>query len=222
MWVNKILAHSSNYTADRNKSIKYIVVHYTGNNGDSASGNCNYFRNANRNASAHYFVDELGLWQSVLDENTAWHCGTNGKYKHSDCRNNNSIGVELCSKKDSEGKYYFKDETLKNAVKLIKNLMKKYNVDINNVIRHYDVTGKICPEPMVKNEVLWKNFKAELTKMEDENLEVVKRNYKYENVIKQLDVVNIDGNNFVKVRDLAELLGKNVSYDSVSKTTILK
>ena len=217
MKINKLLAHSSNYTNGRNKSIKYLVIHYTANNGDSASGNCNYFRNANRNASAHYFVDELGLWQSVLDENTAWHCGTNGKYKHSDCRNNNSIGVELCSKKDSEGKYYFKDDTLKNATKLIKSLMKKYNVAINNVIRHYDVTGKICPEPMVKNEVLWKNFKDELTKME-----VVKRNYKYENVIKELDVVNIDGNNFVKVRDLAELLGKNVSYDSVSKTTILK
>ena len=66
-------------------------------------------------ASAHYFVDENSVYQSVEDKNIAWHCGAK-KYKHSTCRN--SIGVELCSRKDSNGNYYFKDKTSIMLLKL--------------------------------------------------------------------------------------------------------
>ena len=152
--------NSTNYQSGRTSDIKYIVIHYTANNGDTASGNANYFAN-NRNisASAHYFVDENTIWQSVKDTDTAWHCGAKS-YKHSYCRNSNSIGIELCSRKDSKGNYYFKDETVKNAAELTKSLMAKYNVPATNVIRHYDVTGKICPAPMVNDVSLWNKFKG--------------------------------------------------------------
>jgi N-acetylmuramoyl-L-alanine amidase len=102
------------------------------------------------------------VWQSVKDTDTAWHCGAKS-YKHKICRNSNSIGVEMCSRKDSKGKYYFKDETVKNATKLVKDLMKKYNIPIENVIRHYDVTGKNCPAPMVEDAKKWNEFKKMLT-----------------------------------------------------------
>ena len=156
-------AHASNFKKGRTDSIKYIVIHYTANNGDTAKNNLNYFaNNQNLSASAHYFVDENEVCQSVKDTDTAYHCG--GKtYKHKSCRNSNSIGIELCSRKDSNGKYYFKDKTIANAVAIAKELMQKYNIPVANVVRHYDVTGKICPAPMVNDEKLWKEFLSMLS-----------------------------------------------------------
>ena len=156
-------AHKSNYCTGRTSDIKYIVIHYTANNGDTAKNNIDYYaREENLKASAHFYVDENEVWQSVKEGDTAYHCGAN-KYVHPYCRNSNSIGIELCSRKDADGKYYFKDETIQNAVKLTKELMAKYNIFVGNVIRHYDVTGKICPAPMVNDEILWNTFKAMLT-----------------------------------------------------------
>lgn len=155
--------NSANYKSGRTSGIKYIVIHYTANNGDTAKNNADYFNRAAVKASAHYFVDEKEIWQSVKDTDTAYHCGTTGTYKHSNCRNGNSLGIELCSMKDSNGNYYFKDATVKNAAELTKILMAKYNIPATNVIRHYDVTGKVCPAPMVKNANLWSEFKNMIT-----------------------------------------------------------
>ena len=187
--------------------IKYIVVHFTANNGDTAYGNTNYFKSY-RGASAHYFVDENSAYQSVEDKNIAWHCGAK-KYKHSTCRNSNSLGVELCSRKDSKGNYYFMDKTVDNAVELIKMLMAKYNVPIANVIRHYDVTGKNCPEPFVKNIEAWQNFKNRL----EEN--VVKQNIKINGKVKSVDAINKDGYTYIKIRDLSDIL--SIMYDNNTK-----
>ena len=156
-------AHSSNFKKGRTDSIKYIVIHYTANNGDTAKNNLNYFaNNQNLSASAHYFVDENEVCQSVKDADTAYHCGAK-TYKHKVCRNSNSIGIELCSRKDANGKFYFKDKTVANALSLTKELMQKYNIPVANVVRHYDVTGKICPAPMVNDEKLWKEFLSKLS-----------------------------------------------------------
>ncbi len=153
-----------NFSALKNKVNKYIVIHFTANNGDTALGNCKYFYDVNRNSSAHYFVDENSIYQCVKDIDVAWHCGANS-YKHPYCRNNNSIGIELCSRKTND--YYFKDETITNAVNLVKELMSKYNIAAENVIRHYDVTGKICPEPYVRDSKAWEKFKERL---EEDNM----------------------------------------------------
>ena len=154
---------TSNYTSGSGTSrIKYIVEHYTGNNGDTAFANTNYFKSTYRGASAHYFVDETSIWQCVADKNVAWHCGATS-YKHAYCRNSNSIGIEMCSKKYSSGNYYIPDATQKNASELTKYLMGLYNVSIDNVIRHYDVTGKSCPEPFVRVSSQWDAFKLLVT-----------------------------------------------------------
>lgn len=142
-----------NFNKSSGRSIKYIVIHYTGNTNDTAYNNTKYFKSANRNASAHYFVDRSEIWQCVEDKNIAWHCGSKS-YKHGSCRNSNSIGVELC-----DGVPDFHADTIKNAVWLVRELMTKYNIPIENVIRHYDVTGKICPKPLV-DEVKWAEFKG--------------------------------------------------------------
>ena len=187
--------------------IKYIVVHFTANNGDTAYGNTNYSKSY-RGASAHYFVDENNIYQSVEDKNIAWHCGAK-KYKHSTCRNSNSLGVELCSMKDSKGNFYFMDKTVDNAVELVKMLMAKYNVPIANVIRHYDVTGKNCPEPFVRDIKAWQNFKNRLEE------KVVKQNIKINGKVKSVDAINKDGYTYIKIRDLSDIL--NIMYDNNTK-----
>lgn len=156
-----LLAHKSNYTESSGRKIEYIVIHFTSNDGDTAKGNCNYFSGANRNASAHYFVDENEVWQSVPDKNAAWHCGAK-KYKHPSCRNINSIGIEMCSRKDANGQYYISPETVARAIELTKQKMGEYGVTVDRVLRHYDVTGKMCPEPFVRNSELWDDFLGKL------------------------------------------------------------
>ena len=157
-----IPCHATNYQSGRAGTIQYLVIHYTAGNGDTAKDNCQYFKkNPGLYASAHYFVDETGWEQSVADADTAWHCGAN-TYQHPKCRNSNSIGIELCSRKDIEGSYYFLTKTIDNAAELTKQLMKKYRIPAGNVIRNYDVTGKNCPAPFVENKAAWKAFKEEL------------------------------------------------------------
>ena len=164
--INKLIS-GYNHNAGSVSRIKYIVIHYTGALGD-AKANCNYFAGGNRNASAHYFVGYDGaIWQSVEDKNVAWHCGAKS-YKHAECRNANSIGIEMCVRKKSTASmgatdkdWYFESATVEAAAELTRYLMEKYNVPASHVIRHYDVTGKICPNPYVYNTMAhtWDEFK---------------------------------------------------------------
>lgn len=151
-------AGSGNYRVGRSSPIQYIVVHYTANKGDTAKNNVDYFARAVTKSSAHYFVDENEVWQSVRDGDTAYHCGAR-TYKHPECRNENSIGVEMCIW-DSRGN--IRPGTIKTAVSVVQQLMAAYGIPSDRVLRHYDVTGKNCPAPMVQNPQLWEDFKKEL------------------------------------------------------------
>lgn len=207
MNIQRKLAHSSNYTFGRTKPIQYIVIHYTANNGDTAKGNCNYFATGGRNASAHYFVDENSVYQSVSDDNTAWSVGAKN-YAHPYCRNHNSISIEMCSRKDNNGAYYIKDEVVANTVGLTKELMKKYNIPIDNVLTHNLVTGKRCPEPFVRNPDLWSAFKKRL-EGDDEVVEISKMIVNGKEI--SVDRILKNGTNYIKIRDIADALGYNIS-----------
>lgn len=138
------LANRANYGDARSlTSIKYIVIHYTANDGDTDENNGVYFRNNAVETSAHYFVDSDSVTQSVPDNYIAWHCGAI-IYNHPKCRNANSIGVEICDD-EKNGVIYPSAKTIANTIELVESLMKKYNIPKANVIRHYDVTGKLCP-----------------------------------------------------------------------------
>lgn len=151
-----------NFIKSHNKTNKYIVIHYVGSV-STAKNNADYFASKYVGASAHYFVDENEIWQSVKDEDVAWHCGDelivpNEHSFFGICKNSNSIGIEMCCKRKNDGEWYFEPKTVDNTVELVRHLMKKYNIPIERVIRHYDVTGKICPAPLV-NESEWNRFK---------------------------------------------------------------
>lgn len=172
--INVTLAAKGNYGNRRNtKHIKYIVIHYTANDGDTDESNARYFQNHIVQASAHYFVDDNSITQSVPDNFVAWSVGgkkypstatTGGGKWYGKCTNNNSISVELCDV-IRNGKYDFTEQTLVNAAELVQLLMKKYDVPVENVIRHFDVVGKICPRPFVENEKAWENFKERLVEI---------------------------------------------------------
>ena len=164
------------YRTGRQDDIRYIVIHYTANNGDTAKNNADYFGRVSVGASAHYFVDEQTIWQTVKDEDTAWHCGggrqgwdTGSAKFYKVCTNSNSIGIEMCSDVVA-GKMSLTLPTITNTVALTKYLMKKYDLPIENVVRHWDVTGKACPLPMVgQNNKIWLDF---LGKVEDKSMNV--------------------------------------------------
>lgn len=163
-----IACNLKNYAQRETREIEFIVLHYTANNGDTAQGNCNYFANNIVGASAHYFVDENEVVKSVQEHDVAWHCETAGlPFTHKKCRNLNSIGIEMCSRKDENGNYYIKPETVANAIKFVRELMSKYNIPVSHVLRHYDVKPKICPRPWVEDERLWFEF---LNKLEGKEM----------------------------------------------------
>ena len=160
-----------NYRKGRAFAISWICLHFTSGNGDTAQNNADYFaREGGLNASAHYFVDTERIVQSVKDGDTAWHCGRErgGSY-YNDCRNANSIGIEMCSI-IRNGVYVIPEATMKNAAKLTRELMAKYHIPVSRVCRHYDVTRKNCPEPWIRNPQLWEKFKTMLTEKEVEDM----------------------------------------------------
>lgn len=170
MRINFKQSHAGNYAAGRSGPVEYIVIHYTSNQGDTAKNNADYFAREKVGASAHYFCDENEIWQSVKDTDTAWHCGAK-TYRHPDCRNANSIGVEICMN-DKKGNV--RQGSIDTAAELVRYLMQRYSVPVDRVIRHYDVTGKYCPGPMVDDPALWTAFKQSLTQTEDDSVR-----YKY-------------------------------------------
>lgn len=153
---------------------KYIVIHYVGADGNAAS-NANYFYNAYRGASAHYFIDRNQTYQVVEEDAGAWHVGDgartgrgdyNGYIKSGLCTNKNSIGIEMCLK-PIPGKpvtdWQIEPVVVEQTRLLTKALQKKYNIPNSNVIRHYDVSTKLCPAPWrVNNWAKWKQFKESL------------------------------------------------------------
>ena len=159
--INKKISPYNHYNGGNN--IKYIVIHGTDNVNDTAKNNADYFYRADRGASAHYFVDDNEIWQVVEDKNGAWHCGDGrGKYG---VTNSNSLSIEMCG--TDNGRY--SNKTVENTSELTKYLMKKYNIDVDHVVRHYDASRKNCPSQFSPNNwSRWWEFKNKLGgKVED-------------------------------------------------------
>lgn len=149
-----------NVYSRRGNSIRYLVIHDTGNpnRGAGALNHRNYVENNKRGASAHYFVDDKVIVQFVGDSLSAGSVG-DGKGKYG-ITNANSLSIEMCINSDAD---YAK--TYKNTVELTKNLMKKFNIPIERVVRHYDASRKSCPNHMRQNNwSKWWKFKEDIQK----------------------------------------------------------
>ena len=175
-----IPAHPTNQWSRYGLPFDYIVMHYVGAV-STARNNGNYYGNTPHiGASAHFFVDEHEIVASVPLTMSAGHCGVDysgGKapFWHKDgvdSTNRRSIGIEMCCKKDSKGNWYIEPETVTRTVALVRWLMQEFNIPIQNVIRHYDVCWKTCPEPWVRFPEQWQAFKKRLTEEKEEEEEM--------------------------------------------------
>lgn len=178
MKINVKLAKSISYGSKRAfTDVKYIVIHYTGNKGDTAKNNAEYFATSNtRQAGAHFFVDKQGeVYKSINMNRIAYAVG--GKYSltngagsyYGKCTNANSVSIELCD--CLTGTNW---EQMKVAKQLIAHIQKKCP-NAKTIIRHWDVNGKDCPAPMTgKGNKKWKHLHSYLTEGYQYKVQVVK------------------------------------------------
>ena len=171
-----------NTTSKPNRTIEWIVVHYTAGTAStrgSAQNTAHYFSTTTNQASADFIVDDETIVQYNPDPRNyyCWSVGGNRYSNHTtslseqyygQCKNNNSISVEMCSRKTNtasltvtDDDWYITKETQNMAIQLITYLLREYNIDKSHVIMHHQVTGKLCPQPWTKNEnalVGWNTF----------------------------------------------------------------
>lgn len=157
-----IPCNPKNYANQSKRSVSYVVMHYTGNKKDNAKNNANYFKNNAVEVSAHFFVDDTSIYQSVELRDKAWHCG-GSTYYHTQCRNSNSFGIEMCC---TAGNYKISTKTIENSAYLCAYLCKEIGITADTVdtyvLRHYDITHKKCPAQMVNDTKEWQSFKAKV------------------------------------------------------------
>ncbi len=133
------------------KRVNDIVIHYVANPGSTAQGNRDYFDSAQSKVSAHFVV---GLNGEVIQ------CvPLNEQSSASNKRNVDTVSIEVCHP-DSSGK--FSQVTYDRVVELTAWLCSEFGLDEDDVIRHYDITGKNCPKYFVENEEAWKQFRDDV------------------------------------------------------------
>lgn len=135
--------------------VRGIVIHYTANPGTTAEQNRSYFESLKDShetkASSHFVVGIDGEIVQCIPSSEI-------SYASND-RNNDTISIECCHL-NKDGK--FTQETYDSLVHLTAWLCGKFDVPVENVIRHYDVTGKECPLYYVEHEDAWKQFKKDV------------------------------------------------------------
>ena len=186
---------SVHVTHSSNRTIKYIAIHFTAgysSRGGVAMNTKRVFET--REASADFCVDDRDIVQFNPDIKNyyCWAVGgkkqaTGGASLYGIAFNKNTVSIEICSSckagfltsiPNHEG-WYFTESAINNAVKIAKIIMKEYNIPIDRVVRHYDITGKLCPAVVGWNDYYvvnnngtvkkrkndseqWKAFKARL------------------------------------------------------------
>lgn len=155
---NSLIHENNNVLFSPNRCPKYIIIHYTGCRGSARNVARSMVRNK---VSTHYICDKVETIHAVNEcEFVAWHCATTRRKTYCGATNWNSIGVDLCTEKDdwesrsaSDADWWFDDATIKNAVEVVAELMQRYGIPSERVVRHYDVTRKECPRPFVGDDL---------------------------------------------------------------------
>lgn len=201
-------------------TVKGIVIHWVANPNTTAQANRNYFEGlkvGKKNskgeyiyASSHYIIGLKGEIIGCIPETEVAYHASNANGDH--------IGIEVCHP-DWEGK--FLAGTYQTLIELVADVCKRYSLDpLKDIKRHYDVTGKDCPRYYVKNPSAWEQLKKNVKdKMAGQSLEKIK--IELNGNIKEIAAINIEGNNFVKLRDLADDKIK-VIYDTERKIPVVK
>ena len=139
------------------EQINGIVIHYTANPGSTAQNNRDYFEGLKDShetkVSSHFVVGIEGeIVQCIPSSEIAY---------ASNSRNSDTLSIECCHI-DETGE--FTEATYTSLVRLTGWLCYRFNLTSEDVIRHYDVTGKICPKYYVDYPDAWEQFKADVGK----------------------------------------------------------
>lgn len=135
--------------------VRGIVIHYTANPGSSAKANRDYFEGLKEaqttKASSHFII---GLDGEIIQ------CipSTEISYASND-RNKDTLSIECCHP-DETGQ--FNASTYQSMVDLTGWLCQRFGLTSQDVIRHYDVTGKLCPKYFVEHADAWEQFRADV------------------------------------------------------------
>ena len=229
MWI-------TNNRPERAINLKGVVIHWTANKnkGANAIANRNYFQNHPQvHASAHYIVDKDYIVRCIPENEVAWHAGGNSytnlaKTKFNSRPNDYLIGIEMCVNSDGDW-----EKTYQNTVILVTDILKRHNLSINDIYRHYDMTGKDCPRMMTKyekgGEEYFIQFKNDVSnklnnnnnnKKDEINNDMAILNTKnlikftYNGEAKQLENFTINNTTYVKTREILELFTKVLDLDS--------
>ena len=167
MKIHKFYSPNFNKKERSAKSIKIIVIHYTGMQSERES--IIRLCNPESKVSSHFLIGQNGkVYQLVKNYHVAWHAGKScwGKYKN---LNKNSIGIELVNKGHNLGYKNFKKKQLLSLIKICKILIKKYKIKRENIVGHSDIAplrkidpGEKFPWKKLANKKIgiWHNYNA--------------------------------------------------------------
>ena len=156
-WVTQELLPLNEYSRPGTplEQVNGVVIHYVGNPGTTAEQNHSYFQNLAETgetyASSHFLVGLEGEIIQNVPLNEIAYCSSE--------RNADTIAIECCHPDDSG---QFNQATYDSLVRLTRWLMEAYDLEPDQIIRHYDVTGKICPRYFVDHPESWEEFLAQL------------------------------------------------------------
>lgn len=204
------------------KQVKKLVIHWVANPGSSALANRNYFENLKNGtrgiyASSHYIVGLKGeIIQCIPETEVAYHAKNANTY---------SLGIEVCHL-DATGE--FSPTTYAALIELCTHLCYTHTLDpATAIIRHYDVTGKICPKYYVHNPAAWSKLKHDVVaSLNAHYLQVYPDNLpqllplQLNGTLKQVSGFVKDDQYYVKLRDLEDSYIQ-IDYDEVKKMPVL-
>lgn len=187
---------SVHITPSKGRAIRYLAIHFTAGSSSQGGRAMNVKRTFETSpASADFCVDDRDIVQFNPDPRNyyCWAVGdkrqiTGGASLNGIALNKNTISIEICSSCKSgfsvananhEG-WYFTEASINNAIKLAKILMKTYNIPVERVVRHYDITGKLCPALVGWNDyyVMSNDGKTKIRKNNSEQWQAFKARLK--------------------------------------------
>ena len=147
MWPKISLKYSPNFNAIKRseRNIKFIIIHYTGMRKELSAINrlCNF----KSKVSAHYFIKKNGLILNLVPPlYEAWHAGKSS-WKNLKSLNKYSIGIEIQNSGHNNKYENFSQKQIISIKKLLKCLVKKYNINLKNVLGHSDISPDRKKDP---------------------------------------------------------------------------
>ena len=143
--LTKIYSINFNEIKRPKKSIKFIIIHFTGMKNEAEA--INRLCDSNSKVSSHYFIKNNGsLLQLVPDLYEAWHAGKSS-WKNFNFLNKYSIGIEINNPGHDHGYKNFKNIQIKTLKKILKYLITKYRINSKNVLGHSDIAPNRKKDP---------------------------------------------------------------------------